>query len=45
MSFAQKVIADTQKGYAKFYKEKNNWITDYDKNVQEKKSRNIISQV
>lgn len=37
MSFAQKVIADTQKGYGKFYKEKNNWITDYDKNVQEKK--------
>jgi len=36
-SFAQKVIADTQKGYAEFYKNKNSWVTDYDKNVQDNK--------
>lgn len=33
-NFAQKVIDDTQTGYAKFYKEKNNWISDYDTKVR-----------
>lgn len=34
-NFAQEVVDDTQIGYSKFYKEKNNWISDYDNKVRD----------